>query len=134
MDPVFVAYSRRFLISRLNHNVTYNISRSGARSLRVLWYMREMGGGWLTFRDLSLIGAGQYKALQYAIPDLVKDELIDQIDITRKSGRIKNNYKINTSGIKLLVAAENHVGEEYQKAIEKISDFRKKWNIQNQCR
>ncbi|GEM_PF-5232774 len=52
------------------------------------------GGGWLTFRDLSLIGAGQYKALQYAIPDLLKDGLIDEFQITRKGGSIKKTYNI----------------------------------------
>ena len=96
MDFVFAAYSKRFLISRLKHGLPYNISRSGARSIRVLWYMYHMGSGWLTFRDLSRIGAGQYKALQYAIPDLVKDGLVDEIEITRKHGKPQNRYKINS--------------------------------------
>lgn len=91
--------------------------------------MRQMGGGWLTLRDLSLIGAGQYKALQYAIPDLLKDGLIDEFQITRKGGSIKKTYKINTLGLRLLQDAENHVQEEYAKAVDRTSAFKTKWNI-----
>lgn len=80
-------------------------------------------------RDLSLIGAGQYKALQYAIPDLLKEGLIDEFQITRKGGSIKKTYKINTLGLKLLQDAENHVQEEYAKAVDRTSAFKTKWNF-----
>jgi DNA-binding PadR family transcriptional regulator len=93
-----------------------------------------MGGGWLTFRDLSLIGAGQYKALQYSIPDLFKDGLIEEIQTARKSGKIYKVYKINSLGLSLLQAAENHVQEEYSKAMSRIEAFKTRWNIENRDR
>jgi DNA-binding PadR family transcriptional regulator len=96
--------------------------------------MHQMGGGWLTFRDLSIIGAGQYKALQYALPDLVKDGLVDEVQTARKNGRPLSRYKINNQGTKVLQVAEAHVLEEYEKAVGRIDTFRNKWDIKSQAR
>jgi len=130
MSPlVFAGYSRRFLIRTLSNSIPFDIQRSGARSVRVLWFMREMGSGWVGTQDLRKIGAGQWKALQYAIPDLVKDDLIDEIKLIRKNGQPYSKYKINTSGKAILEAVEQHVQAEYDKAVERIAAFREQHGI-----
>jgi len=127
---IFAGYSRRFLIRKLSNCITLDIRRSGARSVRVLWFMHHMGGGWLSIQDLRSIGAGQWKALQYAIPDLVKDDLVDQIQLTRKNGQPYLRYKINSSGKRLLDAVEQHVQHEYDKAVGRTTAFRQQHGIQ----
>jgi DNA-binding PadR family transcriptional regulator len=91
--------------------------------------MRQMGSGWLSEQDLRKIGAGQWKVLQFAIPDLVKDDLIDQIQLTRKNGRSYSRYKINSAGERLLEAVEQHVQAEYDKAVDRIAAFREQHGI-----
>ncbi len=127
MDPVFAGYSRRFLITKIKGiSQNYFITRSSARSIRVLWYMQAMGRGYLSFHDLSCIGAGQWRALKYAIPDLVKDGLIDEVQLTRKNGRIAIRYYINSVGKAFLKEVDNHVREEYQKALDRIKAFKER--------
>lgn len=124
MDPVFYAYSKRFLITKLKAvSPSFFVNHSSARSVRVLWYMEKMGGGYYSFHDLSCIGAGQWRALNYALPDLVKDGLIDLIKVTKPSGRVAVRYRINSSGKSFLKEVDNHIRDEYQKALDRIEKF-----------
>lgn len=127
---IFAGYSKRFLTSRLPGVVPYRLNRSVARGIRVLWYMREMGEGWLTEQDLRMIGAGQWKALRYTLPDLVHDMLIDEAKLKRKKRRTYLMYKINNAGLKVLDAVDAHVRIEYEKAVERINGFKEKHSIE----
>lgn len=121
---VFAGYSKRFFTSKLPEVLPNVLHRSVSRSIRVLWFMNEMGGGWLSIQDLRNIGAAQWKVLQYVIPDLLKDDLIAEVRLTRKNGSLYFKYKINQAGIRLLEIVNKHVEDEYQKAVEKCQAFK----------
>ena len=126
---VFVGYSKRFLTSKLSPGLPYDLRRSVARGIRVLWYMEHMGGGWLTVQDLRTIGAGQWRSLRYIIPDLLNDVLIDEIKLSRKSGRPYSKYKITKAGRQLLDEADKHVRQEYSTAVARITAFKDRYGI-----
>ena len=78
MDILFATFSTRYLTISLGPKIPYPISKRTSRGMRVLWYMREMDGGWLSEADLTKIGAGYWRTMKYIIADLLRDELIDK--------------------------------------------------------
>lgn len=125
---MFAAYSNRALIAVLGRRMglPFKIARSKSRTIRALWFMRQLGGGWLSLTDLASAGAGTWRAMKWLVPDGVKDGFIEE---TIFDGWKTTRYKITATGIRLVEEADRFVREEMERSLLKCSAFRAKHGI-----
>lgn len=119
----FAGYSMNVLIGVIAKrlNIPFWTSKSSARVVRVLWFMRMMGDGWVSQSELADIGAGRWQTLRWTIPDGVKDGLIEEMQVDRL---IK--FKPTEAGKAFIIEADRYVIEEHQRSLSKIEAWKQR--------
>lgn len=122
----FAGYSNKALVSVLGKRtgISFNDAKAAARTVRALWFMRQIGTEWVSIMDLQKLGAGQWNNLKWSVPDGVRKGWIDQVP--RNNGFI---YRINATGVKIIEEADRYVQEEYERSLKKCTAYRMKHQI-----
>lgn len=129
---VYYTYSRRPLtfksVRELNLNADRDI-KSCARTIRVMWFLYNMGNDWHTLQDLSELGAGHWYALgKTCMTDGLKDGFIECLP-----GAVakKNLFRLTPAGLALIDDLEKVAKEDWEHVTNKMAAFREKKAKQN---
>lgn len=121
LPMAFAGYSMRVMIAVIARrlNVPFWSGKSSSRVIRVLWFMRMAGNGWMSQNDLADLGAGHWSRLRWIIPDGIKDGLIEQMQVGHWV-----KFRPTEAGKAFLIAADAYVNEEHQRSLEKVKAWK----------
>lgn len=98
--------------------------RGSAREMRMLWFMRELGCGWLSLHDITQHGGCTWKTARHGIADCLRHRSVEYVRVGKRW-----KFRINRTGLSMLKAVEDMADESFDKAVRKCAEFRKKHGI-----